>query len=311
MKFTDLKIDGFGVWSAIEVSELSPGLNVFYGPNEAGKTTLMQFARATLYGFSSDRRARYLPPVRGGRGGGSLGVLSSQGRFRISRVEREHLLLGEATVVAADGTIQGEPQLRALLGDIDESIFNNVFAVGLGEMQELGTLDGTAAARLLYDLSTGLDRVSLAQVLHELEASRNRLLSPDEKPSVIGDLLAKREQLRAELDELSKLTARHWQIAADRERLAEQIARAEAEMAGVERESRIVELAAALEPKWQARAALDEQLASLGPPSHLPPNALLRMDRYRERIRRSRRRLKKISIKRKTHTSRTCRHQDQ
>jgi uncharacterized protein YhaN len=301
MKFTDLKVDGFGVWSGLAVDELSPGLNVFYGRNEAGKTTLMQFARAALYGFSSDRRARYLPPVHGGRGGGSLGMLTPQGRFRISRIDRDHPPLGEVTVAAADGTIQGEPQLRELLGDIDETIFNNVFAVGLGEMQELGTLDGTAAARLLYDLSTGLDRVSLAEVMHELAASRNRLLAVDDRPSVISELLAKRDQLCGDLDKLSNLTARHWQIAADRERLAGEIARAEAELAGVERESRVIELASALEPKWLARAALDEQLATLGPPSHLPPNSLLRMDRYRERIRGCRRRLKKIAIKRKNH----------
>ncbi|HKD36089.1 MAG TPA: hypothetical protein VKB78_04790, partial [Pirellulales bacterium] len=190
---------------------------------------------------------------------------------------------------------------RELLGDIDETIFNNVFAVGLGEIQELGTLDGTAAARFLYDLSTGLDRVSLAEVMHELDASRNRLLAPDDRPSHISELSAKRDELRGELDELGNLTARHWQIAAERERLAEQIARAEAELTGIERESRIIELAASLEPKWQARAALEEQLAALGPPSHLPPNALLRMDRYRERIRGCRRRLKKIAMRRKRH----------
>ncbi len=33
-------------------------LNVIYGPNEAGKTTLMQFVRAVFFGFSSRRGAR-------------------------------------------------------------------------------------------------------------------------------------------------------------------------------------------------------------------------------------------------------------
>ena len=68
-------------------------------------------------------------------------------------------------------------------------------------------------------------------------------------------------------------------------------------MAAAERESRLVELAAALSPKWQARAALDEQLAALGPPSHLPPNALARMERFGERIRIGRRRLKRLAGK--------------
>ena len=114
-----------------------------------------------------------------------------------------------------------------LLGDVDESIFNNVFAVGLGELQELGTLDATTAARLLYDLSTGLDRVSLGEVLRELDSSRLRLLASDGKPSQIGELLVQRDALRAELDELSTLTTRHWRLADDRDRLTDEIARAE------------------------------------------------------------------------------------
>ncbi|HEV3416045.1 MAG TPA: AAA family ATPase, partial [Pirellulales bacterium] len=299
MNFNDLKVDGFGVWSGLELPGLSAGLNVFYGPNEAGKTTLLQFARAMLYGFSPERRAHYLPPVRGGRGGGSLGNAGPSGRFRISRLDRENLPLGEVTVAAADGTIQGEPQLRELLADVDEGVFNNVFAVGLGELQELGTLDGTAVARLLYDLSTGLDRVSLGEVMRELESSCSRLLSPDDRPSQIVDLLAKRDKLRGELDELSTLTARHWRLAGDRDRLAQEIARAEAEVAEAERETRVVELASSLEPKWQARAALDEQIAAVGPPSSLPPNALARMDRLKERLHGCRRALKRFSRRRK------------
>ena len=160
MKFTDLTVEGFGVWSGLELHGLSNGLNVFYGPNEAGKTTLMQFTRAMLYGFSPERRARYLPPMHGGRAGGTLAIRAPQGAFRVSRFDRPgmpspspsplmgagwgegHWVSGDVTVTAADGTVQGEPQLRALLGDIDESIFDRVFAVGLDEMlKRCSTLD--------------------------------------------------------------------------------------------------------------------------------------------------------------------------
>ena len=41
MKITDLEIDGYGVWSGLRIERLSDALNVFYGPNEAGKTTLL------------------------------------------------------------------------------------------------------------------------------------------------------------------------------------------------------------------------------------------------------------------------------
>ncbi|MCA9106069.1 MAG: AAA family ATPase, partial [Planctomycetales bacterium] len=48
MKITDLQVDGFGVWNELTIDDLSPEMTVFFGRNEAGKTTLMQFIRSGL-----------------------------------------------------------------------------------------------------------------------------------------------------------------------------------------------------------------------------------------------------------------------
>ncbi|MFM8399075.1 MAG: ATP-binding protein, partial [Pirellula sp.] len=60
MKIRDVQIDGFGVWSGLSVDSMPETMTVFYGPNEAGKTTLMNFLRTMFYGFTNERRARYL-----------------------------------------------------------------------------------------------------------------------------------------------------------------------------------------------------------------------------------------------------------
>ena len=73
MKINDIQIDGFGVWSGLELKDLSGKLTVIYGPNEAGKTTLMEFVRTQLFGLNESRRGRYLPPVHGGGAGGAAG----------------------------------------------------------------------------------------------------------------------------------------------------------------------------------------------------------------------------------------------
>ena len=66
MKITDLEIDGYGVWSGLRIEKLSDALNVLYGPNEAGKTTLLAihpldalrlFARAAAIFAAGPRRA--------------------------------------------------------------------------------------------------------------------------------------------------------------------------------------------------------------------------------------------------------------
>ena len=119
------------------------------------------------------------------------------GRFQICRHDDAAATAqGELALVADDGTRQGEHLLKVLLAEMDESIFNNVFGISLEELQELATLGDTQAAQLLYDLTAGLDRVSLVEVMRELERSRQRILASDGQSCQIVQLLAEREKLR-------------------------------------------------------------------------------------------------------------------
>src|SRR5438874_320569 len=88
MRIKKIEIDGFGVWKGLALEELSDQATVIYGPNEAGKTTLMQFVRAVLYGLTPERRKRYLPPVHGGEPGGRMQVANEFGSFRLARREK-------------------------------------------------------------------------------------------------------------------------------------------------------------------------------------------------------------------------------
>lgn len=45
-----VKMSSFGKFSNIIVGSFSPGLNVVYGPNEAGKTTLNELVKGVLFG---------------------------------------------------------------------------------------------------------------------------------------------------------------------------------------------------------------------------------------------------------------------
>jgi recombinational DNA repair ATPase RecF len=67
VRITSLKIERFGVWEGLSLPKVSRGVNVFYGPNEAGKTTLMQFIRACLYGGADEERARYIQMALDGK----------------------------------------------------------------------------------------------------------------------------------------------------------------------------------------------------------------------------------------------------
>ena len=176
MKITDIQIDGFGVWSGLELKDLSGKLTVIYGPNEAGKTTLMEFVRAQLFGWNESRRERYLPPGHGGTAGGALAIGSKKSQYCITRSFRENKTDGEwheeLKIADASGRQQNDRTLETLLSGIDEATLNNVFVVGLREIQELATLNDTEAAEHLYALAWCRDRVALFEVLIELCHSR-------------------------------------------------------------------------------------------------------------------------------------------
>src|SRR3990170_3121856 len=261
MRITDIKIDGFGVWHDLVLRGVSPEVTVFYGPNEAGKSTLMQFMRSVLYGVSPARREKYLPPVVGGRPGGWLKVIGDDGALTISRyADRGPTDVGKVTVTTPDGQEQGDRLLREALEHVDEPTYNNIFAVGLREVQELATLSDTAAAQWLYRLTSGLYRISLYDVIHMLAGTRLRLLNSADEKSEIRTLVSRREQLRGELDELVAKGRRWAQSAVKLRELADDVERRQAESKALGARSRRLEVAIGLKPLWIKRGKIDDQL---------------------------------------------------
>jgi len=288
VRITDVHVDGFGVWSDLGIQELPAAMTVFHGPNEAGKTTLMQFIRTVLYGFSPERRERYLPPVQGGVAGGSLGVVTLGGRFRIQRrapeIERGEHDAGDGQLIAADGSVQRGAVLENLLASVDESVFTNVFAIGLRELQELATLNDTEAAQQLYKLTSGMDRVSLVDVMFSLEKARSRIVGRDAKPALLDGLLAERDRLAAQVESLLQQGRRWARLASERRELDESAQKLEGAIWAAEHQGRVIEAANQVRERWLRMRAVEREIASLPESPEVSADALRRLDRLQEKI---------------------------
>ncbi len=275
MRIKDIQIDGFGVWSGLTVHSLPDNMAVFYGPNEAGKTTLMQFLRTVFYGFTPQRRGRYLPPVYGGRPGGVLRVQGPGGSYEICR--RGDLdsdgSPGKLTVTDSEGMQHGHHRLAMLLGQMDESVFTNVFAIGLRELQELSTLDDTAAADELYKLSSGLDRVSLVDVIRQLSAARKEIVGPGAEQGLLPRLMKRRQELKDELQSLVDSGRRWAELAAHRASHRSELTELKQRIEQWELEARTYELASQVRPVWLERRDLQEELQRLGARLDVPDEA--------------------------------------
>jgi uncharacterized protein YhaN len=302
MRIKEIDIDGFGVWNGLKLPDLSEQALVIYGPNEAGKTTVMQFVRAVLYGFTPLRRSRYLPPVNGGRPGGRITVANESGEFSLSRyanLDDPPENLGHVSVVDAHGLPRDPSHLDNLLAKVDEPTFSNVFALGLREIQELGSLDDTSAADHLYKLTTGLDRVSLIDVMRDLGQARDRLLKEDDAASQITQLLARREKLQADLHEFSSAARKWTELAAQRSGYAQEVASLQASIDANLVTSRQIQAALEVQGPWNARAEADKQLALLRNVREIKPEQVERLEDYCKQIARYKSRMKKIAAHRK------------
>ncbi len=279
MKLTEIYVDGFGTWHGLELRKLPSDITVFYGPNEAGKTTLMHFLRSMLYGVTEERRERYLPPRVGGRPGGHLGILSEEGPFEAARyAERDDDDRGRVTITLPDGEEQGDRLLREALEAVDEKTFSNVFAIGLDEINELGALEGAEAARWIYRLTSGLDRVSLYDVIQGLRESRLNLLGPAGERSKIVDLVAERDRLLTDIGELS-VQNRVWsKLMIDLDDTSIQIEQLEEELKEAERKTRRVEIGLGLKPMWNDRLRVDSDLLRYEGLAKLPEGAIEKLD---------------------------------
>ncbi|MEM9186100.1 MAG: AAA family ATPase [Planctomycetota bacterium] len=290
MRITDLQIDGFGVWNDLRLRKLSPEITVFYGDNEAGKTTLLEFLRSMMYGVSPARRERYLPPLEGGKPGGRLGVVDDGAAFEVTRyADRGADDRGLVRVELPGGEMEGDRRLRDALEGVDETTFNNVFAVGLDEIQQLGTLGGAEAARCIYRLTSGLDRVSLYDLIVGLRESRESLLSEAGKPSKIAELIARRDALATDISDLTVQNRRWSKIAVELEELGVELEKSRDELKQAERAARRVEIAINLKPKWAERLKLDERLESYAGLYPLPDGAIDDLDAINGKIEEHRR----------------------
>ena len=126
MRIAGLEIDGFGRYADERIDDLPPGLVVLHGPNESGKSTLLAFIRAVLFGFPRrGGRENLYEPLRGGRHGGRVQLASANGALA---VERHKGARGGVKLHFDDGRVGGAPELAELLAHVDDAVFKNVFA---------------------------------------------------------------------------------------------------------------------------------------------------------------------------------------
>ncbi len=208
MKIERIKIDGFGRFERWEET-LAPGLNIVFGENEAGKSTLLSFVRATLFGFSKRTEPSRYEPERGPFGGELL-LDTAAGPLWVRRVGSRRRYEGELSLRTGSGDRALPSRLSEAMGGISRQLFFQVFAFGLDELAVFDQLaeQGEVAEALLAAGMRGAKRLPYA--LDELRRSSEVIYTPKGRRE-LNQLLAELERIQEQLRAFGDRPAEYFQ----------------------------------------------------------------------------------------------------
>lgn len=197
------------MFSRCRVVPVSPGLNVIYGRNEFGKTTLLEFLRWILFGFEKKRKGmNSYAPVAGGEHAGTLMCEMANGeKIFISRTGST--LEGQVKIQAADREGSGQAHLESFLGHASRKIFKNIYAFALDELQDLDSLMEEEIKNKILGAGMGLGQVSLTKVENEIRDQQDELFkqrgrSDRALDKMYREIRKREEELRARFNEVSQ-----------------------------------------------------------------------------------------------------------
>ena len=277
MKFTGIHVDGFGVWHDRSWEGLSGGLNVFHGPNEAGKTTLMTFIRSVLFGFERRNHPRRYEPLDGGNHGGVLDVLYGQDRIRIERTSGRHVR-GKVRIHKGNEETGDETDLEQMLEGTTRTLYHNVFAFGLEEIEQFRTLKESEVASHISGAGMGVGASRWSAVWKDLEDRRSNLFLLRGQNSTINRALRELETVRDELDRVEAEPQEYIEACQQRTRLDVEIRELEAVAEDLGKKIGHYERLRQAEPYQRRRAELDGQLGQLEMVEHFPEGGVERLN---------------------------------
>lgn len=180
-----MKVERFGNMSQRTIGPFSEGLNVVFGKNEAGKTTLFSFVDGVLFGWREARGARNTYKPEGAERVGSLlfaetteeAVDEARALVKDSLMdgapeEAEEFELDESVVQTREYELRRVKNADGLLGDaelvddIDVDTFRTMFALTSDELRSLRNTSDITAKLLTAGSGTGS---SPAQALNTLQ----------------------------------------------------------------------------------------------------------------------------------------------
>jgi len=279
MRLLELEIENFGVFADKRL-EFGDGLQLICGPNEAGKSTLLQLVREVFFGFPHSTPYDFA---------GRTGEMAATARIELAdgRKVRYRRRKGRKGTVVGNfedsGDAVNEATLANLLGNANAELYANIFGFSLAELSAgQKSLRQESLTEALYGGGLG-GLANFQKVREEIKAEYDSLFSPRaSKPTINSSLARIKEQKKAVTQATVK--PRDFQKVQDEAKgLDEEVEDIRRQREEIQRkQAHLKRLAEAL-PLWFGMQAAGGELAQLEVPDAFPPDGRERYQRARDR----------------------------
>ena len=202
MRIHNLHIDGFGRFADRSFGPLEHPVTVFYGANEAGKSTLLEFIRRILFGFPARRvGTNEYPPLVGGRHGGRITIATDAGEsIVVDRAPGRGD--GPVSMTTDAGETIPDGELPRLLGNHTRGVFNSIFAFTLDELHDESLLGNESVNRQIY--SAGIGAVRLPTALDTLQSQKQEIFRPRGSNQTVPKLIVQIQEAETALRSIAE-----------------------------------------------------------------------------------------------------------
>jgi uncharacterized protein YhaN len=282
MKIDRIHIDGFGEYGETSFSPRARPVTVFYGPNRAGKSTLLAFIRMVMFGFPLRGAAEHFPPRAGGNHGGRIELVSDAGE-RLTIERHRGPKGGLVTITDQDGALVPDPARPALLADATSSTFKSVFVFDLDALQKLKSGDESGINSHIYSAGTGAAR--LPHALKQLKERAAGIFVPRGRKQPVGATLDKLRDIETELRDVQAQSQEYGEAVSRSAQLEEE--RAELDADHTAARSRVEELRRRqrLWAESVALLAVETRLSEIPERPDFPDDPIVRLDNLEDRLR--------------------------
>ena len=289
MRIEGWYVEGFGALRDVSQRNLGPGLNVLLGPNEAGKSTLLEFLRAILFGFPS-KRGKLSPytPAAGVSHGGRLFLQTGEGAVTVERFAGKNT---PVRLLFADGRTGSEPELHQLLRQADDTLFRNVFAVSLKELQDFESLSKGGVRERLFSAGVAGAGRSARDAIKELSDKADALFKPRASAGVINGVLEQLGELTSQLAAARSQAEGYQSLLEEEDRQAARMLELSADASKLRKSKLRTGHLVDLWPEWTQRSDALARLATLPLVDEFPPRAAVRLAEAMSRFAAARERL--------------------